>query len=64
MTQTLTRERDCQPAIEKPTEYPFVLEFFMVAGAGFRGMAYRDKDGRWHNARTHEVLRGDIFVLE
>jgi hypothetical protein len=42
---------------------PFVLEFFMVQGSGFRCMAYRDHDGKWHSAFDHEVLPGAIRVL-
>ncbi len=43
---------------------PFVLEFFMVEGVGFRCMAYCDKDGKWRNAFTNEELFGDIYILE
>jgi hypothetical protein len=54
----------CAGSIEKPSDAPFVLEFFMVECKGYRGMAYRDHDSRWRNAQTHEVLSGEVFVLE
>ena len=43
---------------------PFTLEFFMVQGSGFRCMAYRNRDGKWHGALDHEELPGAIRVLE
>jgi hypothetical protein len=43
---------------------PFVLEFFMVEGVGFRCMAYCDKVGKWRNAFTNEELFGDIYIVE
>lgn len=43
---------------------PFVVEFFMVQGIGFRCMAYCDQDGKWRNALSHEELWGDICLLE
>lgn len=42
---------------------PFVLEFFMVQGSGFRCMAYRNDDGRWRGAFDDEELPGAIRVL-
>ncbi len=42
---------------------PFIQEFFMVQGNGFRCMAYRNQDGKWHGAFDHEVLPGAIRVL-
>ncbi|HEX3628422.1 MAG TPA: hypothetical protein VH280_23690 [Verrucomicrobiae bacterium] len=42
---------------------PFVLEFFMVQGSGFRCMAYRNQDGKWRGAFDDEVLPGAIRVL-
>lgn len=64
MTQAITSE--CEPAvtIEKPAEWPFVVEFFMVEGIGFQCMAYCDKYGRWRNARSHAELFGEIRILE
>lgn len=43
---------------------PFLLEFFMVQGAGFKGMAYRNSDGKWRSAFDHIELPGTIRVLE
>jgi hypothetical protein len=43
---------------------PFLLEFFMVQGPGFRCMAYCDEDGVWHNALNNEELFGNISILE
>jgi hypothetical protein len=42
---------------------PFVLEFFMVQGSGFRCMAYRNDDGKWRGAFDNEELPGAIRVL-
>jgi len=64
MAQTLTSTLDWQADVEKPTEFPFLEEFFMVSAGGYRGMAYQDKNGRWRKARTHEELHGDIYLLE
>ena len=43
---------------------PFVTEFFMVQGLGYRGMAYCDQDGTWRNAFNHFPLMGRIYLLE
>ena len=64
MAQIVTPEINWQAVAEQPTEFPFLEEFFMVSGGGYRGMAYQDKDGRWRKARTHEEIRGDVLVLE
>jgi hypothetical protein len=42
---------------------PFVHEFFLVQGRGFRCMAYRNEDGKWRGAFDHEELPGAIRVL-
>lgn len=42
---------------------PFVLEFFMVQGNGFRCMAYRNSDGKWRGAFDGEELPGAVRVL-
>jgi hypothetical protein len=42
---------------------PFVLEFFMVQGSGFRCMAYRNQEGKWRGAFDDEELPGAIRVL-
>lgn len=57
----------CEPpfGVEKPADKaPFLIEFFMVQGTGFRCMAYCDEDANWHDAFTNEVLSGDIQILE
>lgn len=56
----------CSPemAEELSVERPFETEFFMVQGAYFRCMAYCDRQGKWHNAFSHEVLYGDVCILE
>jgi hypothetical protein len=45
-------------------ESPFLLEFFMVQGFGFRCMAYRDDDGRWRTAFDHQELAGRVWISE
>ena len=53
------------PAFEEPTEdFPFIIEFLMVQGAGFRCAAYRDQDGKWRDALNHEELFGEIQILK
>ena len=42
---------------------PFVLEFFMVQGNGFRCMAYRNGEGKWRGAFDGEELPGAVRVL-
>lgn len=56
----------CEPAavVEKPAEWPFVTEFYMVEGDDFVCMAYCDENGIWHNAFTGEKLRGDVQIFE
>jgi hypothetical protein len=43
---------------------PFVVEFFMVQGLGFRGMAYCDEEGIWRNAFNNDQLLGRIYLVE
>jgi hypothetical protein len=43
---------------------PFLVEFFMVQGMGFRCMAYCGGDGKWRSAFRNEELRGKIYILE
>jgi hypothetical protein len=43
---------------------PFIIEFFMVQGAGFRCTAYRDQDGKWRDAFNNEELFGEVQILE
>jgi hypothetical protein len=42
---------------------PFIHEFFLVQGSGFRCMAYRNDDGKWRGAFSDEVLQGSVRVL-
>ena len=48
---------------DERNESPFIVEFFMVTGSGFRGMAYRDHDGTWRRAFGHEALTGGIQIF-
>jgi hypothetical protein len=64
-TQSRHPQSETRADTGRPAEIsPFVLEFFMVEGSDFRGMAYRDPNGRWHKAFNHDELTGDISVLE
>lgn len=47
---------------EEPS--PFIREFFLVQGIGFRCMAYRGSEGKWRGAFSNEELPGPIRVLE
>jgi hypothetical protein len=51
-------------AAAKDAASPFLVEFFMVQGAGFRCMAYRNPDGIWRGAFDNRELPGAIRVLE
>lgn len=42
---------------------PFLTEFFMVQGAGFQCMAYRNSDGKWRSAFDNRELPGAIRIL-
>ena len=64
MMQAITSEFDSMDALERPAEWPFLVEFFMVEGKGFQCMAYCDNDGKWRNARNHFQLYGEIRILE
>jgi hypothetical protein len=48
----------------KDAASPFLVEFFMVQGAGFQCMAYRNSDGKWRGAFDNRELPGAIRVLE
>jgi hypothetical protein len=52
------------PAKNSHEASPFIIEFFMVQGTGFRCMAYRHRDGKWHGAFDNEELPGAVRVLE
>jgi hypothetical protein len=58
------KQRGFKPAQPENGNSPFVLEFFLVQGAGFRCMAYRNDDGKWRGAFNHEELPGAVRVLE
>jgi hypothetical protein len=45
-------------------ESPFLVEFFLVQGRGFKCMAYRAIDGKWHGAFDNEELPGSVRILE
>jgi hypothetical protein len=64
MSQTMAIEAEPAPANQKPCEWPFITEFFMVQSDGLRCMAYRDANGKWRQAFSHEELSEDIQVLE
>lgn len=64
MTQPTATQEEPAEVFEKPVEWPFVTEFYMVEGNDFLCMAYCDDDGVWRNAMTHNGLSGDIRVLE
>ena len=60
----MTKEIESAPAVQKPAEWPFIIEFFMVECADFRCMAYCDEAGVWRNAFNHAELPGDVHILE
>lgn len=49
---------------EEEDQSPFVLEFHMVQGTGFRCMAYCNGEGKWQRAFDNVVLPGEVRVLE
>jgi hypothetical protein len=53
-----------EPASGAEEVSPFLVEFFMVQGIGFRCMGYRDDDGRWRRAFDNELLAGQVWLLE
>jgi hypothetical protein len=50
-------------AAQQDGESPFLVEFYMVQGPGFKCMAYCDGSGTWHEAFGHITLPGKIRVL-
>ena len=61
----MTLQSELLVAAETPADTsPFIVEFFMVRGPGFRCMAYCGADARWHNAFNDEELFGDIQILD
>jgi hypothetical protein len=64
-TITVPPPFESAPPVNPPVEpTPFLTEFFMVQGPGFRCMAYYDRDGKWRNAFNNEELYGKISILE
>jgi hypothetical protein len=64
MPQLMTTQIEPASAVQPPAEGPFLVEFFMVEGVGFRCMAYCDPDGKWRNAINDGELPGDIRLVE
>lgn len=65
MTQAVLPQPKPVFTLTPPAETtPFLIEFFVVQGPGFRCMAYCDQEGRWRNAIDNEELFGDIQILE
>ena len=62
-TEAFSTRHRYGPAGECDGVSPFILEFFMVQGSGFRCMAYRNDDGKWRGAFDNEELPGAIRVL-
>ncbi len=63
--QTLISPSELACGVPQPAEpSPFIIEFFMVQGVGFRCMAYCDEEGRWRNAFNNDELFGEITILE
>jgi hypothetical protein len=59
----LTSRLNVIPAV-LDVESPFLVEFFMVQGMGFKCMAYRNRDGKWRGAFDNEELPGSIRIME
>jgi len=59
-----TGKPELAPAAVQEDASPFLREFFMVQGFGFRCMAYRDDDGRWRTAFDHQELYGHVWISE
>jgi hypothetical protein len=57
------KSQPARAAIEQDMS-PFLVEFFMVQGMGFRCMAYRDDEGRWRRAFDNAELTGRIWLSE
>jgi hypothetical protein len=60
---------DCSSSRREPVadardgESPFLVEFFMVQGVGFRCMAWLGYDGKWRTAFDNKILPGMIRVM-
>jgi hypothetical protein len=52
------------PAVDKTGgKGPFIIQFYLVQGVGFRCPAYCDQAGQWRDAITNEELPGEIHIL-
>jgi hypothetical protein len=60
----LIGHRHSEAAADERESSPFLVEFFMVEGIGFRCMAYRDFDGHWRGAFNNKALPGMVRVLD
>jgi hypothetical protein len=58
------RRENQRPLIVRKTESPFIREFHMVQGTGFRCMAYRNGNGKWRGAFDHVELPGNVRRLD
>lgn len=47
----------------KNGDSPFLVEFFMVQGIGFKCMAWMGYDGKWRTAFENQILPGLIRVV-
>jgi hypothetical protein len=54
---------DPKPARDDEGTSPFIREFYIIECAGFRGMAYRNCDGKWRAAFNHRELPDDVRIL-
>jgi hypothetical protein len=63
-TNTLPIQETAEPAATPAEANPFLLEFFVVEGPGYRCTAYRDAAGQWREAFSNEELFGDIQIVE
>jgi hypothetical protein len=61
----LSSRRDPEPRVERQSAgSPFLVEFFMVQGAGFKCMAHCGCDGKWRTAFENKELPGAIRILD
>jgi hypothetical protein len=56
--------QSCELVENEDLSSPFIREFFLVQGVGFRCMAYRNSEGKWCGAFNNEELPGPIRILE
>ena len=63
-TQALMPLSEPVPSARQSEPSPFLIEFLLVQGIGFRCTAYRDPVGKWRDAFTNAELPGEIQILE